>query len=63
MHLSWVSISSKRMSFIEEKGYENYQQKENVLIFYQNLSTNSPKERELGEFVCEFAQNTAQISF
>ena len=26
---------------IKEKGYENYHQKENVLIFYQNLPTNS----------------------
>ena len=37
MHLSWVSISSKQMSFIEEKSYVNYHQKENVLIFYQIL--------------------------
>ena len=36
----------------------------NVLIFYQILLTKLiSKKMYPGEFVCEFAQNTAQISF
>ena len=35
----------------------------NVLIFYQILPTKFSKKMYPGEFVCEFAQNTAQISY